>query len=171
MKFFIYYLKLSYVCFVRFDYKELKDLPEESIVKDLSDITHDKKAEHGFELKIIGKKIKKISLNKNQIQKALNDEQEGSSSGNDVLKNIKKKHVEIKIINTSKQIGDSSNIQQQNVISETIGDETEKETNNELLFFLENRINRLEKKLKTLNKNTYELQTDLADAKDDLKLI
>ena len=110
------------------------------------------------------KKIKKISLDKNQIQKALNDEQEGSSSGNDVLKNIKKKHVEIKIINTSKQIGDSSNIQQQNVISETIGDETEKETNNELLFFLENRINRLEKKLKTLNKNTYELQTDLADA-------
>ena len=78
------------------------------------------------------KKIKKISLNKNQIQKALNDEQEGSSSGNDVLKNIKKKHVEIKIINTSKQIGDSSNIQQQNVISEIIGDETEKETNNEL---------------------------------------
>ena len=117
------------------------------------------------------KKIKKISLNKNQIQKALNDEQEGSSSGNDVLKNIKKKHVEIKIINTSKQIGDSSNIQQQNVISEIIGDETEKESNNELLFFLENRINRLEKKLKTLNKNTYELQTDLADAKDDLKLI
>ena len=171
MKFFIYYLKLSYVCFVRFDYKELKDLPEESIVKDLSDITHDKKAEHEFELKIIGKKIKKISLNKNQIQKALNDEKEGSSSGNDVLKNIKKKHVEIKIINTSKQIGDSSNIQQQNVISEIIGDETEKETNNELLFFLENRINRLEKKLKTLNKNTYELQTDLADAKDDLKLI
>ena len=101
----------------------------------------------------------------------MNDEKEGSSSGNDVLKNIKKKHVEIKIINTSKQIGDSSNIQQQNVISEIIGDETEKETNNELLFFLENRINRLEKKLKTLNKNTYELQTDLADAKDDLKLI
>ena len=117
------------------------------------------------------KKIKKISLNKNQIQKALNDEQEGSSSGNDVLKNIKKKHVEIKIINTSKQIGDSSNIQQQNVISEIIGDETEKESNNELLFFLENRINRLEKKLKTLNKNTYELKTDLAYTKDDLKLI
>ena len=59
----------------------------------------------------------------------MNDEKEGSSSGNDVLKNIKKKHVEIKIINTSKQIGDSSNIQLQKVISETIGDETEKETN------------------------------------------
>ena len=75
MKFFIYLLKLSYVCFVRFDYKELKDLPEESIVKDLSDIINDKKDGDGFELKIIEKKIKKISLDKNQIQKALNDEQ------------------------------------------------------------------------------------------------
>ena len=56
VKFFIYFLKLSYVCFVRFDYKELKDLPEESIVKDLSDIIHDKKDEDGFELKIIEKK-------------------------------------------------------------------------------------------------------------------
>ena len=41
---------------LRFDYKELKDLPEESIVKDLSDIINDKKAEDGFELKIFGKK-------------------------------------------------------------------------------------------------------------------
>ena len=98
------------------------------------------------------KKIKKISLDKNQIEKALNDEQEGNSLGNDDLKNIKKKPVEIKIINASKQIGDSSNIQQQNVFSEAIGDETEKETNNELLIFLKKRINRLEKKVKTMNK-------------------
>ena len=152
MKFFIYYLKLSYVCFVRSDYKWLKDLPEESIVKDLSDIINDKKDGDGFELKIIEKKIKKISLDKNQIEKALNDEQEGNSLGNDDLKNIKKKPVEIKINNASKQIGDSSNIQQQNVFSEAIGDETEKETNNELLIFLKKRINRLEKKVKTMNK-------------------
>ena len=129
MKFFIYLLKLSYVCFVRFDYKELKDLPEESIVKDLSDIIHDMKDEDGIELKIIGKKIKKYSLNKNQILKALNDEQEDSSLGDDDLKNIIKNNEEIKIIDTSKQIGDSSDIQLQKVISETIGDETEKETN------------------------------------------
>ena len=171
VKFFIYYLKLSCACFVRFNYKELKDLPEESIVKDLSDIIHDKKDEDGFELKIIGKKIKKYSLNKNQILKALNDEQEDSSLGDDDLKNIIKNPEEIKIIDTSKQIGDSSNIQLQKVISETIGDETEKETNKELIILLKKRINRLEKKMKNMNKNTYDLQTDLADAKDDLKLI
>ena len=77
--------------------------------------------------KLSEKKIKKYSLNKNQILKALNDEQEDSSLGDDDLKNIIKNPEEIKIIDTSKQIGDSSNIQQQNVISETIGDETEKE--------------------------------------------
>ena len=40
-----------------------------------------------------------------------------------------------------------------------------------LIILLKKRINRLEKKMKNMNKNTYDLQTDLADAKDDLKLI
>ena len=176
IKFFIYFLKISYTCFVRFDYKELKELPEEIIVKNLYDIFKDNK--DGFELRIIDKKIKKIPLDENQIQKALKNEREGLSSGKHNLKNIIKKSEEKEIIKTSNQIKDSADNKHGKEISKSIEDETEKEANKEQKNFLkdeinnmEKRINRLEKKMKTLNRNTYKLQTDLADVKEDIKQI
>ena len=72
---------------MRFDFKELKIYLQRQPHKNLYDIFPDKK--DGFELNIIDKKIKKISLDKNQIKNEFKYKKEGSSSGKNKLSDNK----------------------------------------------------------------------------------
>ena len=172
--FFIYYLKLSYICFVKFDLNELDNLTEETIINNFLEILQDRT--NGFELLIKDKKIQKIKLDEKEVEKALHDEEEDSSS-EDNLKSILIKP-ENELNDISKQNYKSLDTQQTKEISEFSKDEIyEKKKINALEDKIKHmevevkELKKFKKKVKIMKKDIYEQQKDFADLKDDMNLI